>query len=78
MSQQDVELVIGKLATNQNLRRNFALQPEATLRDLVAAGLHLTSVEIQALLAVDLEALQRLADRLDPRIQWVSFGRGGA
>lgn len=74
MSQQSVEMVIGMLATNRDLRRNFALHPEATLRDLVATGLRLTSVEIEALLAVDLEALQRLADRLDLRIQRVSLG----
>jgi len=74
MSQPSVEQVIGRLVTHQGLRRAFALQPEATLRELMAAGLQLTPVEIQALLAIDLEALQRLADRLDPRIQWVGFG----
>jgi hypothetical protein len=76
VSQQHVEQVIGRLATDQALRRSFALQPEATLSELIAAGLRLTPVECQALLAIDLEALQRLADRLDPRIQRVSFGAG--
>lgn len=75
MSQQDVEQIIGGLATNQDLRRTFALKPEATLHELIALGLHLTPVECQALLAIDLEALQRLAERLDPRIQKVSFGK---
>jgi hypothetical protein len=74
VSQQNVEQVIGGLATNQDLRRTFALKPEATLHELIALGLHLTPVECQALLAIDLEALQRLADRLDPRIQRASLG----
>ena len=74
MSQQNVEQVIGRLATDQDLRRTFALQPEATLSELIATGLRLTPVECQALPAIDLEALQRLADRLDPRIQRVSLG----
>lgn len=78
MSQSSVEQVIGRLATNQGLRRAFALQPEAILHDLDAAGLSLTPVEIHALLAIDMEALQRLSDRLDPRIQRASFEGGNS
>jgi hypothetical protein len=77
MSQHHVERVIGKLVTNPDFRRTFALLPEAALQEIIETGLRLTPVEFQALLTVDLEALQRLADRLDPRIQRISFGKSG-
>ena len=75
MSQPCVEQVIGRLATDLNLRRNFAVRPEEALQELAAEGMRLTRVETQALLLLDLEALERLADRLDPRIQRVSLDR---
>jgi hypothetical protein len=71
MSQQSVEQVIGKLATDQDLRQMFAVRGEATLHELIATGLSLTPVEIRALVVLDLGALQRLADGLDSRIQKV-------
>lgn len=78
MSQQSVELIIGRLATNPGLRRSFTLQPEVAIREFIAEGHQLTPVEIQALLVIDLEALQRLADRMDPRIQRATLGRSNS
>jgi hypothetical protein len=69
MSQRNVELVLGKLATDEDFRRRFAASPEAALADAVAAGLELTPVEQRALLDLEITACERFAACLDPRIQ---------
>jgi hypothetical protein len=69
MSQRNVERVIGKLATDEDFRRRFATSREETLADAAASGLELTPVERRALGDMDLDACERFAARLDPRIQ---------
>ncbi len=69
MSQRSVELVIGRLATDEEFRRRFEASREAALEALIASGLPLTPVERRALLDLDLAACQRFARRLDPRLQ---------
>jgi hypothetical protein len=68
MSQRNVELVIGKLATDEALRRAFLADPGAALAQQVAEW-DLNPCERQALAALDPEALERFAAALDPRIQ---------
>ena len=75
MTQQNVERVIGRLATDESLRRAFALHPESILRELITAGLDLTPIELQALLTIDPASLQRLADLMDTRIQRAGSGK---
>jgi hypothetical protein len=75
MSQRSVELVIGRLATDEDFRRRFARSREAALAEAVAGGLELTPVEQRALLALDMCSCERFAGRLDPRIQKISFRR---
>jgi len=74
MSQVNVQLVIGSLATNPDFRRSFARNPEAALYELCSSGMRLTGVEIEALAAIDLGALEGFADGLDPRIQSAGSG----
>jgi hypothetical protein len=69
MSQKCVESVIGKLVTDEQFRRRFAEDPEGVLQELTACGLELSAVEMRALAGVDADAVARLADALDPRIQ---------
>ena len=69
MTQASVERVVGKLATDEAFRRRFADHPEASLRELAAAGLELNPCELHALAALDPELLDSFAERLDPRIQ---------
>ena len=71
MSQVSVEIVIGKLATDEEFRRRFEDRRQETLLELVAAGLHLTPVELRALIDLDFGACRRFANRLDPRLQKV-------
>jgi hypothetical protein len=77
MSQRNVELVIGKLATDEDFRRRFTANPEAALA-LAAGGLELTPVERRALVDLEMDACERFAARLDPRIQKIGLSRNRA
>jgi hypothetical protein len=63
---RNVELLIGRLATDPELLQRFADQPQAVLRE---QGLDLTEVECAALAATDPEAFRVLADALDARLR---------
>jgi hypothetical protein len=69
VSQKSVEIVIGRLATDEAFRGRFEASREAALDDVSAAGLPLTPVERQALLEIDVGACERFATRLDARLQ---------
>jgi hypothetical protein len=75
MSQRNVELVLGKLATDEDFRRRFAASPDAALADAAAAGLDLTPVEQRALIDLEMDACERFAACLDPRIQKIGRSR---
>jgi hypothetical protein len=70
MSQKGVEIVVGRLATDEALRKRFAEAPAAVLDRLVGAGdVELTRGERAALLAHRPEVWERIADAIDPRLQ---------
>jgi hypothetical protein len=69
MSQRSVERVIGRLVTDEAFRRRFAAQPENALRELIGCSLELTPCEIQALVGIDAQSVERFAEALDPRLQ---------
>jgi hypothetical protein len=73
MSQRSVETVLGRLATDETLRRRFHTDRAAVLDELVAQGVLLSDVERRALLELDCGACERFAERLDPRIRKVSL-----
>jgi ribosomal protein S11 len=75
MSQRSVEMVIGRLATDEDFRRRFETQREALIRELIAAGLQLTPVEQRAPLDLNFGACKRFANCLDPRLQRISLRR---
>jgi hypothetical protein len=73
MSQRSVEILLGRLVTDEEIRHRFRSDPEAVFAEARTLGLELTEVEIDALRALDLRAVDRLARALDPRIQKVSL-----
>lgn len=75
MSQRSVEQVIGKLATDEGFRRRFEVNREVALTEVMANGLQLTPVERRALLDLNVNACERFAGCLDPRIQKISVRR---
>ena len=68
VSHRSVELIIGRLATDEGFRRRFQTDPVGTLDDVRRGGWELTAVEVEALRAIDLEAIQALAAQIDARL----------
>lgn len=64
-----VELLIGRLATDPRFRRRFAEDATGLLRDLVAQGLELSPVELDALASLDPAAIDAFACALDRRLR---------
>lgn len=69
MSQQNVERVIGQLATDEALRRRFMTAPRATLMELVERGMELTACELWSLAHLEPQELSRFARGIDARLQ---------
>ena len=70
MAQRIVEIVVGRLVTDEQFRTDFLAAPENTLLDYChARGLDLSHTEIAALLATDRQLWGRTADALDGRLQ---------
>jgi hypothetical protein len=71
MSQRSVEIVIGRLATDEGLRARFSADPGQTLRDLRDSGLELSVAETRALLEMPRESWAKMASWVHPRLQKV-------
>jgi hypothetical protein len=75
MSQKTVEHVIGKLATDEEMRLRFRRAPREALEAAAGPNETLTAVEMDALAALDPELMDRFADTLDARLQRVRIPR---
>ena len=73
MSQRLIELLIGRLITDERFRAEFLDDPENTLQGLCERGLELSRTEMAALINTDPALWSRTADAIDPRLQKVSF-----
>ena len=69
MTQRSVEILIGKLVSDEGLRTGFLADPRRTVESFRLSGFDLNPLERQALQSLDPQALRMLADRLDPRLQ---------
>jgi len=66
---RNVENLLGRLATDPDLRDRYLARPAHVLAELVGLGVELTPVECAALAAIDPDALRTFALALDPRLQ---------
>ncbi len=73
MSQRNVEVLIGRLVTDEAFRAMFLRDPAATLTQFVEWGYDLTPPEIAALQATDPSLWARTAEQIDPRLQRASL-----
>jgi hypothetical protein len=74
LAQRIVEILIGRLVTDEQFRAAFLAAPENTLVDYCnGRGLDLSHTEIDALLATDRTLWARTADALDARLQKASL-----
>jgi hypothetical protein len=76
MSHRGVEIVLGRLATDELLRRRFIAGAARTLEELLNQGVELNTLERAALEALDPATLVRFAEALDPRLQKAALGEG--
>lgn len=73
MAHRIIEMLIGRLITDEQFRREFLEAPEATLFSLCDQGLELSRIEISALVNTDPSLWARTASGLDPRLQKASL-----
>ncbi len=73
MSQKTVQLVIGRLLTDEDLRVRFVERPFETLTELREQGFELTRDEIEALVQSDADMWPAMARRIHPRLQGCSL-----
>ena len=75
MAQKSVQLIIGRLLTDEELRERFLVASIETLTSFREIGLDLTDVEIEALACTDRELWRSGAAWIDSRLQRCALGR---
>lgn len=73
MTQRCIEMVIGRLVTDEEFRETFLSDPHRALGELLERGTHLTHAEIAALIATDSALWGRVAEQIDQRLQKASL-----
>jgi hypothetical protein len=73
VAQRIIEILIGRLITDEGFRNEFLHDREATLLALADHGLELSRTEMAALLNTDPALWSRTADAIDPRLQKASL-----
>ena len=73
VAQRIVEMLIGRLITDEQFRAEFLDDPEGTLAALSSRGFELTSTEVAALVNTNPDLWARAAGMLDPRLQKASL-----
>jgi len=73
VAQRIIEMLIGRLITDEEFRSEFLKDPEKTLTELSEHGLELSRTEVAALVSTDPTLWSRTADAIDPRLQKASF-----
>ena len=73
--QRCIEILIGRLITDEDFRRQFIANPNAALAEAGGWGLQFSPSEIAALINTDADLWEKVADQLDPRLQKASLRR---
>ena len=69
MTQRSIEIVVGRLVTDEEFRAAYLRNPPQVLTDLLERGLHLSYAEITALIATDPALWRTVADKIDSRLR---------
>lgn len=75
MAQRNVEILIGRLVTDEAFRSAFRTAPSVTLTAFVESGYDLTPLEISAVRRTPVNVWERIAEHIDPRLQKAAFSR---
>jgi hypothetical protein len=69
MSQRAIEVIVGRLVTDEEFRQAFVREPRGTLEMLVAQGVSLTATEIRALIATRATLWAEIGEQIAPDLQ---------
>jgi hypothetical protein len=75
VAQRSIEILIGRLVTDEAFRSAFRTDAVATLTGFVESGYELTALESAALRATPPDLWEHVAEHIDPRLQKASFCR---
>jgi hypothetical protein len=73
VAQRSIEILIGRLVTDEAFRTAFSKNAPATLTRFTESGHELTRLEIVALMTTHADLWARVAEQIDPRLQKASF-----
>jgi len=73
VAQRSIEVLVGRLVTDEAFRSAFRADPVATLIRFAESGYDLTALEIAAMRATPADLWERVAERVDPRLQKASL-----
>ena len=74
VAQRSIEILIGRLITDQGFRKMFCEEPVIALAVFMKTGHELTAIEIEALMETHTEFWILAANQIDPRLQKVRLG----
>jgi hypothetical protein len=69
VSQRAIEIIVGRLVTDEAFRRAFERDPRHTLEQLLAQGVSLTETEMRALIETRPGLWGEMGDQIDPHLQ---------
>jgi DNA-binding NarL/FixJ family response regulator len=69
MSSWGVQMVIGKLVTDEAFRQQFETRADESLAHLCERGIDLTEAEVAAFVETDADLWARVAQQIDPRLR---------
>jgi hypothetical protein len=73
MAQRSIEILIGKLITDEDFRRAFLSDATGAIARFIEAGHELTGTEIAALTTTSADIWTLVAEQIDPRLQKASL-----
>jgi hypothetical protein len=73
VAHRSVEILIGRLITDETFRAAFVRDAAATLTGFIESGYELTSLERAVLQTTQADLWARVAEQIDPRLQKASF-----
>ena len=76
MAQRSIEVLIGRLITDEAFRIAFLENRAEALRGFIESGHELTDLEMAALAQTRQDLWVLVADQIDPRLQKASFRTG--
>ncbi len=69
MAHRSIEILIGRLITDEAFRQTFIRDPAGALAQFIESGYHLTELEAAALTSIDRQIWHHIAQQIDPRLQ---------